>query len=329
MSEHDTTLILRAAAFAAERHRDQRRKGADASPYINHPLALANLLCQCGERDPTILMAALLHDTVEDTGTTLAEIEQVFGAMAAAIVGEVTDDKSLPKLERKRLQIEHAAHLSAAARLVKLADKICNLRDMDKSPPTDWSFERRRQYFDWAKQVVDRMRGTHAQLEELFDAAYAKRPSMGAADVTPGTDEGNIDRRGAWQLGCDLRALRAAARRFDPAIRAARYHRRSAWLRYAAGMLIIEIDRGAVEIAAVGTWPATVSIRCGDLYKLGKILPQKQCEASLGFSELKLRIVAPGFKWNCPATLETPPASFSSDIDSTRLRPRKKDATPK
>jgi guanosine-3',5'-bis(diphosphate) 3'-pyrophosphohydrolase len=169
--------ILRAAAFAAERHRDQRRKGKDASPYINHPLGLANLLAgDCCERDATTLMAALLHDTVEDTGTSIEEIEQVFGREVAQVVLEVTDDKSLPKAERKRLQIEHAANLSRPAKLVKLADKICNLRDISSSAPADWSLQRVREYFDWAKQVVDRMRGTHPQLEALFDAAYARRP---------------------------------------------------------------------------------------------------------------------------------------------------------
>jgi len=169
--------ILRAAAFAAERHRDQRRKGKDASPYINHPLALANLLAHdCGERDPTLLMAALLHDTVEDTGTTFAEIEQLFGADVAAIVREVTDDKSLSKAERRRLQVEHAAHISRRAKLVKLADKICNLRDLSTSPPSDWTTQRLREYFDWAKAVVDRMRGVHPQLEALFDHEYLRKP---------------------------------------------------------------------------------------------------------------------------------------------------------
>ena len=177
-SEAPIGVVLRAAAFAAERHRDQRRKGQDASPYINHPLALANLLSECGEHDPTVLAAALLHDTVEDTGTTIEEIRQAFGAQVAAIVAEVTDDKSLPKAERKRLQIEHAAHLSVPARLVKLADKICNLRDMNSSPPVGWSLQRKSEYFDWAKQVVDRMRGTHPELERLFDAEYARRPSQ-------------------------------------------------------------------------------------------------------------------------------------------------------
>jgi GTP diphosphokinase / guanosine-3',5'-bis(diphosphate) 3'-diphosphatase len=169
--------VLSAATFAAERHRDQRRKGKDASPYINHPLALASLLAGCGERDPTVLMAALLHDTVEDTATSFEDIERAFGREVADIVREVTDDKSLPKAERKRLQIEHAAHLSRRAKLVKLADKICNLRDMVVSPPTGWPLERRRAYFDWARAVVNPMRGVHPELEALFDREYLRRPA--------------------------------------------------------------------------------------------------------------------------------------------------------
>ncbi|MGB6603614.1 MAG: HD domain-containing protein [Steroidobacteraceae bacterium] len=167
--------IVRAAAFAAEQHRNQRRKGKEAFPYINHPLALAAVLAEAGERDPTVLVAALLHDTVEDTATTFKQLEQCFGADVAAIVREVTDDKRLPKAERKRLQIAHAAGLTRRAKLVKLADKICNLHDIRSSPPVDWSPARRRQYFDWAKRVVDRMRGTHPRLEKLFDAEYAGR----------------------------------------------------------------------------------------------------------------------------------------------------------
>jgi guanosine-3',5'-bis(diphosphate) 3'-pyrophosphohydrolase len=174
-SEPPIALILRAAQFAAERHRDQRRKGSEAAPYINHPLALANLLATCGVDDPAVLAAALLHDTVEDTETTPEELVEGFGTDVAAIVVEVTDDKSLPKAERKRMQIEHAAHLSDQAKLVKLADKVCNLRDLTHSPP-DWPLERKREYFDWAKAVVDKMRGTHARLEVMFAAEYARRP---------------------------------------------------------------------------------------------------------------------------------------------------------
>jgi guanosine-3',5'-bis(diphosphate) 3'-pyrophosphohydrolase len=127
-------------------------------------------------QDTHVLIAALLHDTVEDTETTFAELEKAFGPVVAGIVREVTDDKSLPKDERKRLQVEHAGHASREAKLVKLADKICNLRDIVTSPPADWSLERKRDYLDWAKQVVDQMRGVHPHLERLFDAEYEKRP---------------------------------------------------------------------------------------------------------------------------------------------------------
>ena len=133
------------------------------------------------QRDYTIkqtlvLAAALLHDTVEDTDTTPDELRAEFGDAITDVVLEVTDDKLLPKAERKRLQIEHAAGISRAARLVKLADKICNLRDVAASPPRGWPLERQQEYFDWAKQVVDRLRGTHAGLEALFDRAQAARP---------------------------------------------------------------------------------------------------------------------------------------------------------
>jgi guanosine-3',5'-bis(diphosphate) 3'-pyrophosphohydrolase len=169
-------LLLRATAFAADKHRNQRRKDAEASPYINHPVALANLLAQAGIGDTTVLAAALLHDTIEDTDATPEELTAAFGGEIAAVVLEVTDDKSLPKAERKRRQVEHAPHLSTPAKLVKLADKICNLRDVSHSPPLDWSLERKREYFDWARQVIDGLRGGHAGLEELFDAEYSRRP---------------------------------------------------------------------------------------------------------------------------------------------------------
>jgi GTP diphosphokinase / guanosine-3',5'-bis(diphosphate) 3'-diphosphatase len=173
------SIVLAASAFAAHKHRDQRRKGADASPYINHPIAVANVLAnEAGITDPTILAAALLHDTIEDTDTTAEELESEFGSKIAAIVVEVTDDKALEKTVRKQLQIEHAATLSQAAQLVKFADKICNIRDMSQSPPVDWSLERRAEYFAWAKQVVDQMRGVSPVLERLFDAAFARRPVM-------------------------------------------------------------------------------------------------------------------------------------------------------
>jgi len=167
--------MLRALAFACERHRDQRRKDAAGSPYINHPIAVAAMLWHEGEvRDPTPLLAAILHDTIEDTATTAEELAASFGVAVAAVVVEVTDDKSLPKARRKELQVEHAPHLSRAAQLVKLADKICNLRDILDSPPPDWPHERRHQYVVWTQRVVDGLRGVSPPLEALFDAAQAR-----------------------------------------------------------------------------------------------------------------------------------------------------------
>src|SRR5688572_836606 len=172
----ELALLLRALAFAAHKHRDQRRKDPAASPYINHPIALADVLVnEGGVTDIEVLCAALLHDTVEDTDTTPEELERAFGARVARIVAEVTDDQALAKAERKRLQVERAAGLSPEAKLVKLADKICNLRDVAERAPASWDLARRREYFDWAKRVVDGLRGEHAGLEAAFDAAYAMR----------------------------------------------------------------------------------------------------------------------------------------------------------
>ena len=172
-----TGLLLKALAFAALKHRDQRRKNEAASPYINHPIALANVLWHEGVvRDAAVLAAALLHDTIEDTDTKPEELRREFGDAIGDIVLEVTDDKSLPKAERKRLQVEHAGHISQAAQLVKLADKICNVRDVASEPPTHWDLERRLAYFDWAREVVDEMRGVNPRLEAAFDEAYRAKP---------------------------------------------------------------------------------------------------------------------------------------------------------
>jgi guanosine-3',5'-bis(diphosphate) 3'-pyrophosphohydrolase len=174
----DVGLMLKVMTFAAEKHRNQRRKDPDASPYINHPIALANVLLHEGRvTDTTVLCAALLHDTLEDTRTTPEELARQFGREIQRIVIEVTDNKKLKKRKRKELQMKHAPMLSTRAKLVKLADKICNLRDVASHPPPRWSLRRRIEYFDWAKAVVDGMRGAHPRLEALFDEVYARRPA--------------------------------------------------------------------------------------------------------------------------------------------------------
>ena len=176
----DIPIIFKALEFAARKHRDQRRKDADATPYINHPIEVARVLVDsAGITDPEVICAALLHDTIEDTETTTEELKALFGDRITGIVMEVSDDKNLPKEERKRLQVEHAATASEAARLVKLADKICNLRDISNSPPAGWSLERKQAYFDWAREVIDQLRGVHARLEMLFDREHSRRPTQG------------------------------------------------------------------------------------------------------------------------------------------------------
>ena len=177
IDESDLKLLLKALEFSAIKHRNQRRKDIDASPYINHPISLANILCnEAHITDVQVICGALLHDTVEDTETEPEELESEFGVEIKNIVMEVTDDQALAKHERKQAQIDHAAEISEQAKLVKLADKISNLRDVSSNPPPHWSLQRRKEYFDWAKKVIDQLRGTDAGLESMFDMAYSERP---------------------------------------------------------------------------------------------------------------------------------------------------------
>jgi guanosine-3',5'-bis(diphosphate) 3'-pyrophosphohydrolase len=156
--------------FAAQKHRSQRRKDVEASPYINHPIEVATTLAtRGGVADLSILIAAVLHDTIEDTETTAQELEDRFGPEVRALVLEVTDDKRLPKAERKRLQIEHTPLCSAKAKTIKLGDKIANVRDVTTAPPADWSATRRREYLDWTEQVARGCRGSNPALESYYD----------------------------------------------------------------------------------------------------------------------------------------------------------------
>ncbi len=172
------TLVLRAAAFAADKHRHQRRKDHARTPYINHPLAVARVLAEEGGiKDPEILAAAILHDTLEDTATSRRELERKFGARIAALVSEVTDDKSLPKQRRKQLQIDRAPMKSEGAALIKIADKICNLRDLRDSPPKHWTVERRQRYRQWASDVVTALPLGRHRLRRVFDGELNGRRS--------------------------------------------------------------------------------------------------------------------------------------------------------
>lgn len=167
---HDLSLFLKAIKFSAEKHRRQRRKDEQASPYINHPIEVADILWTVGNIDDiTVIIAAILHDTIEDTDTTPEEIRIHFGEDVLAVVLEVSDDKSLPKQVRKVRQIEKAPFLSSRARLLKLADKICNIRDVLISPPHNWSRQRKMEYLEWAASVIAGLRGINRELEAHFD----------------------------------------------------------------------------------------------------------------------------------------------------------------
>jgi len=159
----EPALLLKAIRFAAQKHRDQRRKDGDVSPYINHPIEVAEILANVGNvTDLPMLLAAVLHDTVEDTETTFEELEEGFGLDVRRLVEELTDNKRLPKDVRKKNQIEHARQLSSRAKQIKIADKICNIRDVTHTPPPNWPLERRREYLQWAQKVVEGCRGIKA-----------------------------------------------------------------------------------------------------------------------------------------------------------------------
>lgn len=171
----DVILLARALDFAARKHMDQRRKGLAEEPYVNHLAEVARLLAEatCGT-DVNLVCAGLLHDTIEDQGVRRDDLAIAFNEDIAALVEEVTDDKSLEKQERKRLAIEKVGAMSARARLLKLADLTSNLRSLAASPPREWPPERRRAYFDWAREVAAGCRGLNSSLDGAFDEAWQR-----------------------------------------------------------------------------------------------------------------------------------------------------------
>ena len=171
---NEIVFFARALDFAAQKHTAQRRKGEAHEPYINHLAEVALLLAEAtGGRDLNLVLAGLLHDTIEDTATSYKELAGKFNEDVAGLVREVTDDKSLPKAERKELQVQTASQKSDRAKMIKIADKISNLLSILNSPPADWSEERKREYFEWAARVVDGCRGMSRALEDKFDEAYS------------------------------------------------------------------------------------------------------------------------------------------------------------
>jgi (p)ppGpp synthase/HD superfamily hydrolase len=176
----DAQKILAAARFAAERHATQKRKGQAAEPYINHLIEVAELVAASSPAlDTNLVVAAFLHDTIEDTGVTAQELEQRFGSDVATLVLEATDDKSLPQETRKALQVESAPYKSERAQTLKLADKISNLRSLLSSPPANWNPDRKRQYCEWARQVVSGFTSPNRLLLAEFEKVYEQLTKTG------------------------------------------------------------------------------------------------------------------------------------------------------
>ncbi|TPX60753.1 hypothetical protein SpCBS45565_g07437 [Spizellomyces sp. 'palustris'] len=176
MSTPPVGQLLHAIHFAALKHSTQRRKDSAGTPYVNHPIGVAHILWYEGDvQDIATLQAAVLHDTVEDTDTSFEELALEFGNEVRQIVAECTDDKTLPKSDRKRLQVENAPKKSDKAKLVKMADKIYNLRDLQREPPADWTLDRVREYFLWAQKVTDGCRGVNGKLENILEDIYHRR----------------------------------------------------------------------------------------------------------------------------------------------------------
>lgn len=165
--------LLESLEFAANKHKFQRRKGSLKIPYINHPVKVCKLLAESGESDIEILLAAILHDTLEDTDTSELELTDRFGTIVTSLVIEVTDNMKLPEKERKELQVINAAQLSSKAKMIKVADKICNIDDILTYPIT-WTKRRKRNYIEWAKKVCEGCKGQNLILDRKFGEIYNK-----------------------------------------------------------------------------------------------------------------------------------------------------------
>src|SRR6476646_10349067 len=176
--------LTTALAFAAEAHRNQRRKGATQEPYINHLIEVVDLVASVEGGDMDVLIAALLHDVLEDTRTGYDDLAAAFGERVARIVQENSDDMTLPKPERRRLRLAGISKKSREARLVKFADIISNLRAIAVSPPAGWSNGRRLGYLNSCRNLVDAGRGSNAEVERIFDdAARAAERTIRAEDL--------------------------------------------------------------------------------------------------------------------------------------------------
>lgn len=167
LDDAEIDLILAAIEFATDKHKDQVRKNKDKSPYITHPLLVTLYLVEDGKvRDSQLITAALLHDTVSDSVATSDEIQKKFGKQVALYVGEMTEDKGAPRAERKRRQVIAAAHQSLGAAQIRMADQLCNLKELRTTPPEDWNRTRIDEYYHWSQSVLDRLPTANPELKK-------------------------------------------------------------------------------------------------------------------------------------------------------------------
>jgi (p)ppGpp synthase/HD superfamily hydrolase len=190
-------LVSEAADFAARRHSGQQRKGRGSEPYVNHLAEVANLLSIATDgTDAELVAAGWLHDTIEDTATTREELAQEFGERVTALVVEMTDDMTLPKQERRQKQIVDAPRKSPGAKLIKIADKISNIRARIVPQPNQGEHDDLIDYVAWAEKVVAGCRGVNAALDRMFDDTV-KLARSALSPALPRKGEGNTSGDGA------------------------------------------------------------------------------------------------------------------------------------
>lgn len=180
-----------ACYFAANAHKRQKRKDATGTPYINHPIDVANILADAGITDPDILCAAVLHDTIEDTYVTYDLIKEQFGEKVANIVKECSDDKSYPKEIRKQMQLKHSTNASVEAKLVKAGDKLSNIGDLDSNPPANWTQDEIQGYITWCYAVCLEIKGHNQIVDQRLSDIFTK---WNLVDLTPEELQKRLDK---------------------------------------------------------------------------------------------------------------------------------------
>jgi len=158
LNEKDAEAVLGAAIFATEKHKSQVRSNEKKTPYIIHPIEVADLVMKIGHvYDKDVLITALLHDVMDDTQTTYEQITSLYGTKVSSYLEEMTSKQGLSLKEQKKQQIMQAFRQNPSVAIIKLSDKLSNLKTLATSPPPSWSRDRIDQYFQWAQTVIENL----------------------------------------------------------------------------------------------------------------------------------------------------------------------------